>query len=174
MDETEKKKLRRERKDTASESRSSRAQPQPTGKIVGIIKRNWRAQETRSKLSSRRLWLVRYHASDFAIVKPLPFSTKRYPDTGERKPKFCIKSPGNPLLCDGKSDDHNHAVIFMSTRGGVSEAQKGLPLSEDVFAGTNALDVVDGSSTGSITSAAKDEISISAPFSTSGPSSAPV
>lgn len=97
-----------------------------------------------------------------------------YPNTGERKPKFCIKSPGNPLLCDGKSDDRNHAVIFMSTRGGVSEAQKGLPLSEDVFAGTNALDVVDGSSTGSITSAAKDEISISAPFSTSGPSSAPV
>ncbi|KAG8958122.1 exosome catalytic subunit dis3, partial [Tulasnella sp. 425] len=43
MDETEKKELRRERKDGASESRNSRAQPQPTGKIVGIIKRNWRA-----------------------------------------------------------------------------------------------------------------------------------
>ena len=33
-------------------------------------------------------------------------------ETGQRKPKFRIELPGNPILGDGKSDNQNHAIIF--------------------------------------------------------------
>ncbi|RKP09374.1 1,3-beta-glucan synthase component-domain-containing protein, partial [Thamnocephalis sphaerospora] len=32
---------------------------------------------------------------------------------GRRRPKYRIQLPGNPILGDGKSDNQNHAVIFM-------------------------------------------------------------
>ncbi|RKP27682.1 putative 1,3-beta-D-glucan synthase subunit [Syncephalis pseudoplumigaleata] len=32
---------------------------------------------------------------------------------GRRKPKYRIQLPGNPILGDGKSDNQNHAIIFM-------------------------------------------------------------
>lgn len=31
---------------------------------------------------------------------------------GQRKPKYCIRLSGNPILGDGKSDNQNHALIF--------------------------------------------------------------
>ena len=34
------------------------------------------------------------------------------PQTGQRRPKFRIEQPGNPILGDGKFDNQNHAVIF--------------------------------------------------------------
>ncbi|THH12768.1 hypothetical protein EW146_g7388 [Bondarzewia mesenterica] len=33
-------------------------------------------------------------------------------ETGQRKPKFRVELPGNPILGDGKSDNQNHAIIF--------------------------------------------------------------
>ncbi|KAI0783273.1 1,3-beta-glucan synthase [Abortiporus biennis] len=33
-------------------------------------------------------------------------------DTNQRRPKFRIELPGNPILGDGKSDNQNHAIVF--------------------------------------------------------------
>src|SRR5258705_515703 len=85
------------------------------------------------------------------------------PETGRRRPKFRIELPGNPILGDvaaGKEQTfgtlaarsmswiggklhYGHPdflnALYMITRGGVSKAQKGLHLNEDIYAGMNAF-----------------------------------
>ena len=36
-------------------------------------------------------------------------------ETGRRRPKFRIELPGNPILCDGKSDNQNHVNTWNAT-----------------------------------------------------------
>ncbi len=63
-------------------------------------------------------------------------------------------------------------TIFMTTRGGVSKAQKGLHLNEDIYAGMTAFVEEAASSTSSTTSVARAVTWVSARSSTSPPSSA--